>query len=254
MDENSRPPNGPSAFDIVEIVDRLSASRMSASVESANDCNFVLRLSQEARIPEEAHLRWFDGASAWQAIAQMRRIDEARVSWKSRLRTHGRRRPRAGQSAPPWRIRRSWSESWKARCSPGTPRARCLRRHLGHRLSRQVGGRNSTRGRRGRCRLGERALARRLPGVASGTRHAHHSPPVRRAPRVLLVRDQGSGAGCTRTRMASDLAAEQPAARSRWARCVESFGRTPPRKSRVSPAALRDRDPRAVRRRALPGP
>jgi PilZ domain len=80
MHENSRPPNGPSAFDVVEIVDRLSASRVSASVESANDCNFVLRLSQEARIPEEAHLRWFDGASAWQAIAQMRRIDEARVS------------------------------------------------------------------------------------------------------------------------------------------------------------------------------
>lgn len=80
MDENPRPPNGPSAFDVVEIVDRLSASRVSAKVESASDCNFVLRLSHEARIPEEAHLRWFDGAGAWQAIAQMRRIDDARVS------------------------------------------------------------------------------------------------------------------------------------------------------------------------------
>ena len=80
MNEKPHPPNGPAAFDLVEIVDRLSGSHVSASVESANDCNFVLRLSHEARIPEEAHLRWFDGASAWQAIAQLQRIDEARVS------------------------------------------------------------------------------------------------------------------------------------------------------------------------------
>jgi hypothetical protein len=80
MDETPHPPNGPAAFDVVEIVDRLSASRVSASVESANDRTFVLRLSHEASIPDEAHLRWFDGASAWQAIAELQRLDESRVS------------------------------------------------------------------------------------------------------------------------------------------------------------------------------
>ncbi|HET6171351.1 MAG TPA: PilZ domain-containing protein [Gaiellales bacterium] len=80
MNETPHTPNGPDAFDVVEIIDRLSASRVSASVESANESNFILRLSREARIPEEAHLRWFDGASAWQAIAQLHRIDDARVS------------------------------------------------------------------------------------------------------------------------------------------------------------------------------
>jgi hypothetical protein len=79
MSEKPHPPAGPGAFDVVEIVDRLSASRVSATVESANDRSFVLRLKHEARIPEEAHLRWFDGAGAWQAIAQLRRIDESRV-------------------------------------------------------------------------------------------------------------------------------------------------------------------------------
>jgi hypothetical protein len=80
MSENVRPPSGPAAFDVVEIIDRLSASHVSAVVESANDRNFVLRLKHEARIPEEGHLRWFDGATAWQAISQLRRIDETRVS------------------------------------------------------------------------------------------------------------------------------------------------------------------------------
>jgi hypothetical protein len=80
MSEKSHTPIGPAAFDVVEIVDRLSASRVSATVESAGAGDFVLRLAHEARIPEEAHLRWFDGAGAWQAIAQLRRIDETRVS------------------------------------------------------------------------------------------------------------------------------------------------------------------------------
>jgi hypothetical protein len=80
MNQKPQPPNGPAAFDVVEIVDRLSASRVSASVESANDSTFVLRLAREATIPVEAHVRWFDGASAWQAIAQLKRLDGARVS------------------------------------------------------------------------------------------------------------------------------------------------------------------------------
>jgi hypothetical protein len=79
MSEKFRPPTGPAEFDAVEIVDRLSASRMGAIVESADDGSFVLHLEHEARIPEEGFLRWFDGACAWQAIAQMKRLDESRV-------------------------------------------------------------------------------------------------------------------------------------------------------------------------------
>jgi hypothetical protein len=80
MSEKPPAPTGPAAFDVVEIVDRLSGSRVSAIVESTGAGNFVLRLKHEARMPEEAHLRWFDGAGAWQAIAQLARIDETRVS------------------------------------------------------------------------------------------------------------------------------------------------------------------------------
>jgi hypothetical protein len=80
MSETPRPPSGPAAFDVVEIIDRLSRSRVSAVVQSVDDRSFVLRPKQEARIPEEAHLRWFDGSGAWQAIAQLQRIDETLVS------------------------------------------------------------------------------------------------------------------------------------------------------------------------------
>lgn len=80
MSETPHPPTGPAALDVVEIIDRLSASHVSAVVESADDRSFVLRLKHEARIPEEAHLRWFDGAGAWQAISQLQRIDETLVS------------------------------------------------------------------------------------------------------------------------------------------------------------------------------
>ena len=80
MSEESRTPAGPVEFDSVEIVDRLSSSRLSARVESADRDSFVLHLEYEAGIPEEALLRWFDGGSAWQAIAQMKRIDESHVA------------------------------------------------------------------------------------------------------------------------------------------------------------------------------
>jgi hypothetical protein len=79
-DQQPDAPSGPAAFDVVEIVDRLSASHVSATVESAHNRTFVLRLAHEARIPAEAHLRWFDGAGAWQAISQLQRIDDSRVS------------------------------------------------------------------------------------------------------------------------------------------------------------------------------
>ena len=79
MSANPGPPAGPAEFDSVEIVDRLSGSRVGATVESADDRSFVLRLKHEAAMPEEAFLRWFDGADAWQRIAQTTRIDESRV-------------------------------------------------------------------------------------------------------------------------------------------------------------------------------
>jgi PilZ domain len=79
MSAEPRPPTGPAEFDSVQIVDRLSGFRVSATVESANDRSFVLQLKHDAAMPEEAFLRWFDGASAWQGIALMERIDESRV-------------------------------------------------------------------------------------------------------------------------------------------------------------------------------
>jgi hypothetical protein len=79
MSEMFRPPTGPAEFDSVEIVDRLSASRLGAMVETVDDGGFVLHLDHEAWVPEEGLLRWFDGACAWQAIAQMKRTDEYRV-------------------------------------------------------------------------------------------------------------------------------------------------------------------------------
>jgi hypothetical protein len=79
MSAELRPPNGPAEFETVEIIDRLSGSRVSATVDSAHERSFVLHLKHEAAMPEEAFLRWFDGASAWQGIGQMERIDEWRV-------------------------------------------------------------------------------------------------------------------------------------------------------------------------------
>jgi PilZ domain len=72
-------PPGPVEFDPVQIVDRLSGSRVSATVESVRDRCFVLRLKSEAALPEEGFLRWFDGVGAWQGIVQMERIDTSRV-------------------------------------------------------------------------------------------------------------------------------------------------------------------------------
>jgi hypothetical protein len=79
MSEEARAPAGPAELDSVAIVDRLSGSRLKAIVESVGDGSFVLQLEQEAGVPEEAFLRWFDGASAWQGIAQMKRLDQSRV-------------------------------------------------------------------------------------------------------------------------------------------------------------------------------
>jgi hypothetical protein len=74
-----QPPAPPAAFDVVEIVDRPSATRVNATVESASDHVFVLQIKHAPSLPEEALLRWFDGATAWEAIAQLERITPARL-------------------------------------------------------------------------------------------------------------------------------------------------------------------------------
>jgi hypothetical protein len=51
MSETPHPPTGPAAFDAVEIIDRLSASHVSAVVESADDRSFVLRLKHGSEDP-----------------------------------------------------------------------------------------------------------------------------------------------------------------------------------------------------------
>jgi hypothetical protein len=79
VSENFHPAGTPAAHDIVEIIDRLSAARISAVVESTGEHLFVLRLAQAAPLPAEALVRWFDGAGAWQAISQLERTGENRV-------------------------------------------------------------------------------------------------------------------------------------------------------------------------------
>ena len=224
MSEKSHTPIGPDAFDVVEIVDRLSASRVSATVESAGAGDFVLRLAHEARIPEEAHLRWFDGAGAWQAIAQLRRIDETRVSC---------------ELAP--------AHEWEV-----APARRSVRTPVENSplLVKIVGSKVLARDRRvhavcvdisdSGCRANWVGATPRVgdavavtwniepshtapSSLGPCTRGARHPPPVRGAPHLLFLRDRRLGAGRPRARVASGVAAEQPAA-SR-ARRLSAFAR-----------------------------
>jgi hypothetical protein len=65
----------PRALEVVEIIGRLTATRVSGIIESAGNDVFRVRLEQPARVPLEAPVRWFDGATAWQAIAQLEQAD-----------------------------------------------------------------------------------------------------------------------------------------------------------------------------------
>jgi hypothetical protein len=80
VSESRHQPAPPVAFDVVEIIDRPSATRVSATVESASEHVFVLHLEYASRLPEEALVRWFDGATAWEAIAQLDAIDGLRIA------------------------------------------------------------------------------------------------------------------------------------------------------------------------------
>ncbi|MDX6541200.1 MAG: hypothetical protein QOI71_2810 [Gaiellales bacterium] len=77
VSENPSTPAAPAAGDVVEIVDRVSGVRVTAVVESATEANtYVLRYDRGSKVPDEAHLRWFDGDTAWQAIAKLHVLDD----------------------------------------------------------------------------------------------------------------------------------------------------------------------------------
>jgi hypothetical protein len=79
MTEQSHAPAAPQADDRVEIIDQGSARRLGACVESASGSIWVLRIEQATRVPEEAPVRWYDGTTAWQAMAQLEQIDPTSV-------------------------------------------------------------------------------------------------------------------------------------------------------------------------------
>jgi hypothetical protein len=77
VSENSITPAAPAAGDVVEIVDRVTGLRVTAVVESASDLSiYTLRYDRGSKVADEAHLRWFDGDTAWQAIAKLRILDD----------------------------------------------------------------------------------------------------------------------------------------------------------------------------------
>jgi hypothetical protein len=77
VSENPITPAAPAAGDVVEIVDQTSGVRVTAVVESATeDHTYVLRYDRGSRLPDEAHVRWFDGDTAWQAISKLGVLDD----------------------------------------------------------------------------------------------------------------------------------------------------------------------------------
>ncbi len=76
MSEIPNTPAAPAAGDVVEIVDRLSGQKVTAVVESASDGPYVLRFDRVYSIPDEVHVRWYDGDTAWQAISKLAAITD----------------------------------------------------------------------------------------------------------------------------------------------------------------------------------
>ena len=73
-------PAGPTAYDIVEIVDQREAPRLHAVVESVSEPHLLLRLERAVVIPARAPVRWFDGDTAWQAASHIEHIDATSVN------------------------------------------------------------------------------------------------------------------------------------------------------------------------------
>jgi PilZ domain-containing protein len=73
-------PAPPVAYDVVQIIDQSTATRLNAIVRSVDADQYVLHLEQPGSVPREAPVRWFDGHTAWQAVSKLERIDETSVN------------------------------------------------------------------------------------------------------------------------------------------------------------------------------
>ena len=71
MSDQSTTPSPPAAGDVVEIVDRISGSRITAVVEPRRPSSLSAALRSRPQGPDEAHVRWFDGDTAYQAISKL---------------------------------------------------------------------------------------------------------------------------------------------------------------------------------------
>ena len=102
MSEPQRSAGTLQAHDRVEMIDRLTGSRVHALVESTSAEDCVLLHDRALPVPEAAHLRWFDGAQAWQATARLEQIDATRV--RCRLIPPDAWQPASGRRSPRVRI------------------------------------------------------------------------------------------------------------------------------------------------------
>ncbi len=73
-------PAPPGEYDVVQIIDQSTATRLNATVSSVDADQYVLHLEQPGSVPPEAPVRWFDGDIAWQAVSKLERIDERSVN------------------------------------------------------------------------------------------------------------------------------------------------------------------------------
>jgi hypothetical protein len=80
VSEHLQTRGAPAIDDDVQIVDRRAGTLLGARVESAEDGCFVLRLEQANAVPDEAPVRWFDGTTAWEAVARLKDSGASRVS------------------------------------------------------------------------------------------------------------------------------------------------------------------------------
>jgi hypothetical protein len=82
VSDAQRTPAPPAAYDVVQIIDQLTATRVNAVVHSVDADRYVLHLERPGSVPDEAPVRWFDGETAWQAVSKLERIDETSVNWQ----------------------------------------------------------------------------------------------------------------------------------------------------------------------------
>ena len=115
MSDGHPTPAPPAEYDVVQIIDQHTATRVNAIVRSVDADQYVLHLEQPGSVPDEAPVRWFDGVTAWQAVSKLERIDETSVNCRLGPRLNGNRPRYASLSA---------RKSTTPRCSHGSPTAR----------------------------------------------------------------------------------------------------------------------------------